>query len=211
MNIVLLGASGYIGAALLQEALKRGHRISTLSREAGKLASTPALQVSVGSVFDTATLQTLFAGKDAVISAFSGHSYGDVRGEYLRGVRSIIDAARASGRRLLMVGGAGSLEIAPGVQLLDSPEFPAQWRASAEGARDALNLLRSETELNWTMLSPAALIEPGPATGHFRLGGNQLLSDAQGQSRISTGDYAVAMLDELESPRHLRQRFTVAY
>ena len=97
------------------------------------------------------------------------------------------------------------------MQLLDTPEFPEQWRGTAEGARKALQILREEAALDWVMLSPAALLEPGQRSGVFRIGGDQLLTDAQGQSRISTADFAVAMLDELESPRHHRQRISVAY
>ena len=128
------------------------------------------------------------------------------------GGRSIIDAAKAAGvARLLTVGGAGSLYVAPGVQVLDNPEFPAQWRPGAEGTRDFLNMLRDEPTLNWTMLSPAALIEPGGKEGDFRLGLDDLVVDAAGKSRITTGDYAVAMVDELENPKHARRRFTLAY
>lgn len=112
---------------------------------------------------------------------------------------------------MLVVGGAGSLEVAPGVQLVDTPEFPAQWKGTAEGAREALKLLRAEAELDWTMLSPSAHLEPGERTGRFRLGTDQLLVDAQGASRISVEDYAVAMIDELERPAHARRRFTVGY
>ena len=118
------------------------------------------------------------------------------------GIRSIIRATKLAGvARLLVVGGAGSLEVAPGVQLIDTPQFPAAYRATAEGARQALNILRDETTLNWTLLSPSALIEPGPRTGKFRIGSDQLVVDANGASRITTGDYAAAMIDELESPR----------
>ena len=110
-----------------------------------------------------------------------------------------------------MVGGAGSLEVAPGVQLVDTPDFPAQYKASAEGARSALNLLRKEASLNWTMLSPSALIAPGQRTGSFRSGLEELLTAADGSSRISVEDFALALVDELEKPAHARRRFTVGY
>jgi putative NADH-flavin reductase len=127
-------------------------------------------------------------------------------------MRSIIQAAKqAAVPRLLVVGGAGSLEVKPGVELLDTPQFPGIYRATAEGARRALHMLREEEDLHWTMLSPSAHLEPGTRTGKFRLGADQLLVDAQGHSHISLADYAVAMIDELEQPRHLRQRFTVGY
>jgi len=211
MNIVLIGASGFIGSALRQEALARDHRVTAVVTDPSRLPSEPGLTAVKLDVLDTERLTAELRGKDAVISAFSGHAQQDVRAYYLQGVRSIVAAARAAGIRLLLVGGAGSLEVAPGRQLLDSPEFPPQWKATAEGARDALNLLRAETELEWTMLSPSAMIEPGPRSGSFRLGVDQLLVGEDGQSRISTADFAAAMIEELERPRHLRSRFTVGY
>jgi uncharacterized protein len=147
-----------------------------------------------------------------VMSAFSGHAHADTQAYYLKGIRSIIAATRrADVSRLLVVGGAGSLEVAPGVQLLDTPQFPAQYKATAEGARQALHLLRGEDGLDWTMLSPSALIAPGERTGRFRLGRDELVRNAAGESRISVEDYAVAFVDELEKPAHRRQRFTVGY
>jgi putative NADH-flavin reductase len=212
MNIALIGASGFIGSALRQEALARGHRVTALVTNPSKLAAEPNLQVVRVDVFDEAALAAQLAGKDAVISAFSGHAqHDDVRGYYLRGVRAIVAATKKAGIRLLIVGGAGSLEIGPRRELVDSPEFPAMWKASAEGARDALNLLRAEPEIDWTMLSPSAKIEPGPRSGTFRRGTDQLLVGADGQSRITTGDFAAAMIDELEAPKHRRRRFTVGY
>jgi len=211
MNIALIGASGFIGSALRQEALARSHQVTALVSNPSRLDPAPNLKVVKLDALDTAALTQELAGKDAVISAFSGHAQGDVRGYYVQGIRSIVAAAKAAGVRLLLVGGAGSLEVAPGVQVVDTPDFPAQWKATAEGARDALNLLRDETELDWTMLSPSAYIEPGQRTGKFRIGGDQLLVGEDGQSRISTQDYAMAMIDELEAPRHSRRRFTVGY
>lgn len=134
----------------------------------------------------------------------------DVLAYYLRGIRSIIAAAKAAGvPRLLVVGGAGSLNVAPGKQLIDTPEFPENWKGTAEGARQALALLREESELNWTMLSPSALIEPGRRTGKFRIGDDDLLIGENGASRISVEDFAFAMIDEIERPAHPRRRFTV--
>jgi hypothetical protein len=135
-----------------------------------------------------------------------------VQGYYEKGIRSIIDATKLAGvRRLLVVGGAGSLEVAPGLQLLDTPSFPAAYKGTAAGARQALKMLGEERDVDWTMLSPSAVIAPGERTGKFRLGGDQLLVDAEGASRISVQDYAVAFVDELEEPAHSRRRFTVGY
>ena len=212
MNIVLIGATGFIGTALLNEALNRGHAVTALATRPEKLEARERLQAHKTDVMDVSALTAQLAGADAVLSAFSGHAQGDVQAYYLAGVRNIIAAVKeARAPRLLVVGGAGSLEVAPGVQLLDTPGFPEAYRASAEGARQALNLLRGEASLDWTMLSPAAMISPGQRSGVFRLGGDQLLADAAGNSAISVEDYAVAMIDELEQPAHSRQRFTLAY
>lgn len=181
-------------------------------RAAWNHAASPRLTALKTDALDTATLTGQLRGHDAVLSAFSGHAQTDVYDYYVRGMRSIIAATKASGvPRLLVVSGAASLEVAPGVQLLDTPDFPAQWKETAAGAREALNLLRAEPALDWTFLSPSAYREPGERTGQFRLGGDQLLVDADGHSRISLQDYAVAMIDELEKPAHSRQRFTVGY
>ncbi|WP_338765532.1 NAD(P)-dependent oxidoreductase [Massilia sp. METH4] len=212
MKIALIGATGYVGAKLLAEAASRGHDVKALVSRPEKVPAQPGVQAARVDVQDRDGLAAQLAGVDAVISAFSGHAQQDVRAYYVRGMQSIVAATKAAGvPRLLVVGGAGSLEVAPGVQLVDTPEFPAQWKGTAEGARDALALLRAERELDWTMLSPAAHLEPGTRTGIFRLGTDSLLADASGNSRISLEDYAVAMIDELERPAHSRTRFTVAY
>lgn len=212
MNIVIIGATGFIGSALLKEALARGHHVTALVGHPEKLAPHSHLQGKAIDVMDTKALATELRGHEAAISAFSGHANADVYATYMQGIRSIIAAAKAAGLpRLLVVGGAGSLEVAPGKQVVDDPDFPAQWKQSALGAREALTILRGETELNWSMLSPSALIAPGQRTGSFRLGKDRLLVDAKGESRISVEDYAVAMIDELETPAHSKQRFTVGY
>lgn len=212
MKIALIGATGYVGSALLAEAAGRGHDVKALVSRPDRVPARPGVQAVRADVQDRTALAAHLAGVDAVLSAFSGHAQQDVRGYYLRGIEAIVAATKAAAvPRLLVVGGAGSLEVAPGVQLVDTPAFPAQWKATAEGARDALRLLRAENELDWTMLSPAAHLEPGTRTGTFRLGTDALLADADGNSRISVEDFAVAMIDELERPAHARARFTVAY
>jgi len=212
MNIALIGASGFIGSALLKEALSRGHRVTALVTQPQKLAPANNLATAKSDVNATDALASQLEGHDAVLSAFSGHAQSDVEGYYLKGLRSIIGACvRAGIKRLLVVGGAGSLEVASGVQLLDTPGFPAAYKASAEGARKGLGVLREESALDWTMLSPSAVIAPGERTGRFRLGDDRLLTNEQGESRISVQDYAVAFLDELEKPAHSRRRFTVGY
>ncbi len=212
MNIALIGATGFIGSALLKEALSRGHQVTALVSRPERLATHPQLRARKIDVQDTAALAQALAGHDAVLSAFSGHAQADVLDYYLKGIHSVIAATKeARVPRLLVVGGAGSLEVAPGKQLLDTPEFPVAYKGTAEGARQALNLLRGEPALDWTMLSPSAVIAPGERTGRYRLGGDQLLVGADGKSHISVEDYAVAFLDETETPAHSRRRFTVGY
>lgn len=213
MNIALIGASGFIGSALRDEALSRGHTVTAVVSNPGRLAAArDDMKVAKADVLDTAALSDVLRGHDAVISAFSGHAQADVYGYYVRGIASIVAATvQAAVPRLLVVGGAGSLEVAPGRRLLDTPDFPEDWRASAEGAARALELLRNEAALDWTMLSPSAQLEAGKRTGSYRLGGDALLVDAEGRSRISVEDYAKAMIDELEQPAHSRRRFTVGY
>lgn len=211
MKVALIGAGGYVGSALLKEALTRGHTVTAIVLHPEKLAPRANLVIRKTDVYNTAELAAQLRAHDAVISAFSGHAADDVYGYYMKGIRSIITAAKQAGVRLLVVGGAGSLETAPGIQLLDTPGFPPQWKATAEGARQALNLLRDEPGLDWTLLSPPDMLEPGLRTGKFRLGTDQLLIDNEGESRISLEDFAVAMIDELEQPAHRRRRFTVGY
>ena len=212
MNIALIGASGFIGSALRTEALARGHQVTALVTHPAKLAATSGLTVVKADVNDTAALANRLKGFDAVLSAFSGHAQANTFDYYLAGFKSIVAALKQAGvPRLLVVGGAGSLYVAPGLQLLDTPQFQAEYKPTAEGARQALVLLQAEPTLNWTMLSPSAVIAPGERTGQFRLGQDQLLADAQGNSHISVQDYAVAFIDELEKPAHQRQRFTVGY
>ncbi|GAA0573283.1 NAD(P)-dependent oxidoreductase [Halomonas salifodinae] len=212
MKIALIGASGFIGSALLDEALARGHEVKALVTRPERLAARDGLSVEKSDVMDTSALTEQLRGAEVVLSAFSGHAQTDVYGYYLKGFDAILAATQAAGvPRLLVVGGAASLEVAPGELLLDTPDFPAEYRATAEGAKAALERLRAQQAQAWTMLSPAAEIFPGERSGEFRLGGDGLLSDAEGQSRISVQDYAVAMLDELETPRHPNRRFSVAY
>lgn len=205
-NIVLIGATGYVGSRLLDEALRRGHAVTAIVRNTAKLPRNPRLTPKQADVLKD-DLAAIIAGHNAVISAYNPSLPA---GE--RGVSAIIEAVkRAKVPRLLVVGGAGSLEIAPGKRLLDSAEFPAQYRRGALATAAVLDVLRAEADLQWTYLSPAAELVPGERTGRFRVGGDGLLRDERGRSRISLEDYAVAMLDELEQPAHTGRRFTVAY
>ena len=213
MKIALIGATGFIGSVVLQEALNRGHQVTAIVRHPENLPQHPNLVAQRGDVRNETETTTLVAGHDAVISAYSpGRDVPDLYQQHISAYRAIIDGVKDAGvRRLLVVGGAGSLEVAPGVQLVDTPEFPAAWKPGSLSTREVLYLLRDEPELEWTFLSPSAMIAPGERTGEFRLGTDQLLIDTNGESRISLEDYAAAMVDELENPKHVRQRFTVGY
>jgi putative NADH-flavin reductase len=158
-------------------------------------------------------LATILAGHDTVISAFRpSKTDPDIRLKHVQGIKSTIEAMKRAGvQRLLVVGGAGSLEVKPGLRVIDAPDFPEQWKGTSRATADVYELLRGDREIQWTFLSPAAILQPGMRTGKFRLGTDRLLVDTDGRSSISTQDYAVAMIDEVEEPTHIRKRFTVGY
>jgi len=210
MKLALFGAGGTIGRRILNEALDRGHHVTAVVRDPDSFTDSRAnLKVVRGDIFDPDSVASAAQGQDAVVSAY-GPGMADPQ-LLVRAANSLIEGVRrAGGVRLISVGGAGSLEVAPGVRLVDAPNFPVAWRGMALAHADALETYRL-SDANWTLVSPAALIEPGERTGKFRVGRDQLLTDAKGESRISAEDYAIAMIDELEQPRHLRARFTVAY
>jgi len=208
MKIALLGAGGMIGSRIAAEALSRGHEVTAVVRTPGKLAAKHArLKEVQGDALNAASIARAIAGQDAVISAISAPE----QQELLRATTAQIEGAKQAGvPRLLVVGGAGSLEVAPGLELVDAPDFPAAYKPPALAHREVLKVYR-KANLDWTYLSPAAVIAPGERTGKFRLGKDQLVADAKGESRISAEDYAAAMIDEVEKPQHVRQRFTLAY
>jgi hypothetical protein len=213
MKLALIGASGFVGAAVLQEALNRGHLVTGIVRHPEKLPQHAALTAVAGDAYDVDALARTLAGQDAVIHAFNpGWGQANIRELFIQGTRAIYAAVKQAGvKRLLVVGGAGSLYVAPGLQLLDTPDFPGEYKEGAEGARQALNLIQDETALDWSFVSPPALLQPGERTGQFRIGGDQLLMKDDGPAGISVADLAVAIIDELERPQHIRQRFTVGY
>ena len=213
MKIALIGATGFVGSHILDEALGRGHEVTAIVRRVDRLPVHVGLIAKKGDVLDVDATADLLAGHEAVIAAYNADpEAADRYQSMVDGAEAIIAATKKSGvKRLLAVGGAGSLEISPGQQVIDQPDFPAEWKAAAMGTREFLYLLRAEPDLDWTFLSPAAMLQPGERTGEFRLGEDQLLVNAEGQCRISVQDYAVAMIDELEDPRHMRRRFCVAY
>lgn len=213
MKLALIGASGFVGSALLKEALERGHLVTAIVQHPEKLPSHPNLTALKADAYQPDAVATAVAGHDAVLDAFNpGWGKENIRELFLQGTRSIFAGVKQAGvKRLLVVGGAGSLYVAPGVQLIDTPHFPAEWKEGAEGARQALELIRAESGLDWTFVSPPALLEPGERTGRFRLGGDELLMNGDHPANISVADLAVAILDEIEQPKHIQKRFTVGY
>ena len=201
-KIALIGASGNAGSRILKELSDRGHQVTAIARNPEKIATLPNVVAKKGDVFDQTGLSKLLAGHDAVISSVHFTASDP---------DTLIAAARASGvKRYLVVGGAGSLEVAPGKRLVDTPEFPAIYKAEALKGGDFLNTLRTVSDLDWTFLSPSALFIAGERTGTYRLGKDALLTNDKGSS-ISFEDYAIVMADEIENPKHIRQRFTVGY
>ncbi len=201
-KIALIGASGNAGSRILKELSDRGHQVTAIARNPEKIASLPNVVAKKGDVFDQAGLSELLKGHDAVISAVHFTASDPV---------TLIEAVRTSGvSRYLVVGGAGSLEIAPGQRVVDLPDFPAAYKAEATKGAEFLDRLKGEKQLDWTFLSPSAEFVPGERTGKFRIGKDSLLSNEAG-SRISFEDYAIALVDEIEKPQHSRQRFTVGY
>lgn len=209
MNVVLYGASGMIGSRILKELISRGHGVTVVVRDPAKVPASANVKPVRGDALNAESVASAVKGADAVISAYGpGTGNPKLMGDSTRAL--IMGSKKAGVKRVLMVGGAGSLLVAPGVDLIDSGHLPEQWRGIAVAHRDALKILR-ESDLDWTSLSPAGFIQPGERTGKFRLGGEWLVKDEKGSSSISAEDYAVALVDELEKPQHIRQRFTLAY
>jgi uncharacterized protein len=203
MKIAIAGASGQAGSRITAELARRGHQVTAIARNPDRIANLPGVTATKGDANDLIALTRLWAGHDAAVSAIHF---------LVSDAETLIDAAKASGvGRYLVVGGAGSLEVAPGVRLVTTPSFPPQYRAEATKGAEFLDRLQQERDLNWTFLSPPALFVAGERTGKFRLGTDQLLTAADGRSWISFEDFAVALADEIERPAHQRRRFTVGY
>lgn len=202
MKIALIGVTGRVGSRLATELLSRGHAVTGIALHAPTEARA-GLTVLQADATDPNSLTPRLVGHDAVISA-SRFVTSDVD--------ALITAVKtAVVKKLLVVGGAGSLEVAPGKTLMETDGFPEAFKAEAKAGARFLARLKSEADLDWTFLSPSANFAPGERTGRFRLGGDRLLSDAKGKSHISMEDFAIAMVDEIEQPTHSRQRFTVGY
>jgi uncharacterized protein len=218
MNILVFGASGAIGQAIAAELLDRGHSVTGITRS-GEPIDGLDIQVIAGDAADPAQVGRLAQGVDAVVSAVGprrgqgGEDSEDEADSLLGAARGLVEGMQGAGaRRLVIVGGAGSLEVAPGVRLVDTPDFHRAWKPAALAhARSLDEVYRPAAELDWTYVSPAAVIAPGKRTGHYRKGGDQLLTDEAGDSRISIPDYAIAVADVVESGGDLQTRITAAY
>ena len=216
MKIALIGATGFVGTAVTAELLRRDHHVTALVRNPAKVAAQPMLTARALDAYDADAVAAAVKGHDAVISAFNpGWDAPELYAQFMKGSAAIDAGVEKSGvKRLLVVGGAGSLFVAPGVQMVDTPEFashvPPNIIPGAKAARDALTALRGNRALDWTFLSPPALLAPGERTGKYRVGGEELLMAGPAPAGISVADLAVAIVDEIEKPRHVRARFTVA-
>ncbi len=217
MKVALIGATGFVGKALVNELLNRGHEVIAIARNPEKLPlQHPALSAKAGNAHDAQQVADLVKGADAVVSAYnSGWANPRIYEDFMEGSKAIQEGVKRAGvKRLVVIGGAGSLEIKPGLQLIDTPQFPAEYKQGAMGARDYLNLLKKETELEWSFFSPAIMMNhttAGVRRGTYRLGLDNPVFDSEGKSVLSVEDLAMAIVDELEQPKHIKKRFTAAY
>lgn len=203
MKIALIGASGRVGSRLLAEMLRRGHDVTGIARNTSDVPPQSHLTLRSADANEPSSIAPILRGHDVVASAMKFAATDP---------HAVITAVKRSGvKRLMVVGGAGSLQVPPGVLLMDTAGFPGAYKPEAVAGRGFLDVLRGEKELDWTFLSPSAEFLPGERTGKFRIGRDELLAGADDRSWISMEDYAIAFVDELETPRHTRERFTVGY
>jgi len=203
MHIAIIGASGRQGSRILNEAADRGHTVTGIARDASKIPSRAGVVAKAGDINDPGSVAPVLAGHDAVISS--------VRFVQTNAANVLRAVKQAGVKRLLVVGGASSLEVSPGVRLIDAPGFPEAARPEAQAGIAFLDAIKNERELDWVFVSPGALLQPGERRGKYRLGQDTLLKDESGKSGISMEDFAIAMVDELENQKHSRTRFHVAY
>lgn len=211
----LIGASGFVGSAILNELLSRGYQVEALVRNPDNVkVENPLLTIKKVDVADTEALAADLKGYDTVISAYNpGWANPDIYNLTLQNYPRILQAAKEAGvKRLLIVGGAGTLFCAPGLRVVDSGAIPAEIMGGVKSLGEFyLNTLNNEMSIDWVFFSPAGYLEPGEAKGNYRLGKDDLIVDDEGNSHITVGDYAKAMVDELETPAHHQERFTIGY
>ena len=215
-KFAVIGASGYVGKTVVKELASRGHQVTAFARDAAKVESAANVQAVAADV-NAADFAAQLQGFDAVVSAFNpGWSNPNIAADYTRGANALIEAAKtAQVPYLLVVGGAGSLYVAPGVQLIDTPDFPKEIYEGADAARRLLNDLRDRRDVNWAFVSPPALLGADAGyseerSGIYRLGGEDLLMDGNAPAGISVADLAIAIADDVEKKAHLFQRFTAS-
>jgi len=217
MKIALIGASGFVGTAILKEALDRGHQVKAIVRNPENITiKDDNITVIKADVLDQAQVTAAVVGSNAVVSAYNpGWSNPDIYEEFLRGSQSIQAGIKASGvKRYIVIGGAGSLEVAPGLQAVDTPDFPAAIKPGASAARDYQAIIKKEQDLDWTFFSPAFEMHQGTSgirKGTYRTGLDNPVFDENGRSILSVEDLAMVIVDELENPKHIKERFTAAY
>jgi putative NADH-flavin reductase len=210
MNLIVFGAGGLLGTRLVDEALRRGHTVTAVARDDARIDTRGGrARPAVGDATDPASVASLAAGHDAAVSAVTQHQQPQILVDV---ARALLDGlARAGVPRLVVAGGAGSLKGPSGRRIMDAPDFHDEWKPEAIAQADALAVYeRADTPVDWSYVSPGAVLAPGERTGTYRLGTDELLTDGHGRSRISMEDFAIAMLDEAENPRHPRRRFTAA-
>jgi uncharacterized protein len=214
-KILLIGASGFVGTAILNESLNRGHQVTAVIRHPEKIKTVHKnLEVKQGDVSSAKTVSDLCIGMDAVISAYNpGWTNPDIAAQTSSGYKSIIEGVRKAGvKRLLVVGGAGSLFVSPGKRLMDTGLIPESYLPAIRALANVYLIdLMAEKSIDWVFFSPAGDLHPGKRTANFRLGKDDLVVNETGESKISVQDYAVAMIDELEKPAHHRERYTIGY
>lgn len=215
MKIAIIGASGFVGSNLVKEASDRGLEVTAIARNTDKITDEKVNKISV-DVNNVSKLSEALKGQDIVISAFNaGWTNPNIYEDFLAGSKSIQQAVKDSGvKRMIVVGGAGSLYANENEQLVDSPDFPAEIKPGATAARDYLNILKEEKELDWAFFSPAIEMHPGVTigrTGKYRLGKDYPVFDENQVSKLSPQDLAVVLIDEVEQPKHHKERFTAAY
>ena len=216
MKFAVIGATGYVGNAVVQELAARGHDVTAFARNTGKVFAAPNVRAVAADVTAAGFVEQL-AGFDAVVSAFNpGWTNPDIGRDFRDGYAAILAAAKSAGvPYLLIVGGAGSLYIAPGVQVIDTPDFPKEIYDGANAARDLLTELRGRNDLNWAFISPPICLgadggHSEDRTGKYRLGADDALMDGDAPAGISVADLAIAIADDVAQKAHLHQRFTVA-
>jgi uncharacterized protein len=212
MNVIVFGASGNIGKQITRELASRGHGVTGVTRGGGEIEGFNGT-VQPGNATDPDDVANISRGHDAIISAIGPrHGVDDGTTLFIDAALGLISGARlAKVQRVIVIGGAGSLEVAPGVRLVDTPEFPEAWKQDALAQATSLEMYRGVDDLEWTYVSPAAIIESGDRSGHYRTGRDQLLVDEDGESRITYADFASAVVDELEQGTSIRRRMSVAY